>query len=216
MSEATDEAVKTDASQTATNAAQPDVGKPPADTGHRSPDAAQRRRGPPEPRETAPGRSDAQAAVPGPGNAPHRAPSRQEQLEQLTRDVPKPRSRTRPGTSAGPLDPDEVMSEDELWRRAEAEHLERNHAELERAASLGELVAVETALDNDRVAFSEYNEAHPHGFAYVAGRDSPPSIVGYTPLVQQAILDHKIRRVSDEGVIPTGERHESREAARRR
>lgn len=127
---------------------------------------------------------------------------REMQLQDAMRYVPAPRNRRVPTTALGPLEPDEVMTESELWQRAEMEHLQRNQSELERAASQSELIIVESNLNNDRVAFSELDDRHPHGHTYIAGQDSPPQIVARTEGIEQAILDRKIRVVRDnEGVL---------------
>lgn len=147
---------------------------------------------------------------------------REQQLQDAMRYVPAPRNRRVPTTSLGPLEPDEVMSEAELWQRAEMEHLQRNQSELERAASQGELLIVESNLNNDRVAFSEMDDRHPHGHTYIAGNDSPPQIVAKTEGIEQAILDRKIRVVrDDQGVLRQlrrrmGERDDDDEPSRSR
>jgi hypothetical protein len=111
-------------------------------------------------------------------------------------------------TVAGPVDHlDSAMSDKDMWKRSEAQYLKNNQSEVERAAQDAEnaglegLITVKSGLtgDNkDRVAFTEYNPMHPHGFAYVAGSDSPPQIIAMTPEVQSALLASRIVRVDAE------------------
>jgi hypothetical protein len=87
------------------------------------------------------------------------------------------------------------MTEQELWQRAEAAHLQHINDEVERASKLGDLITVVSARNDDKVAFSEQDPAHPGGFAYVAGQDSPPQLIGDTPGAERAILEHQIKKV---------------------
>lgn len=108
-------------------------------------------------------------------------------------------------TSMGPVDYHDVtMTDKDLWKRQEKVYIENNRKEVERAATFCEeqgidgLTTVKSGLVGDnanRVAFTEYNDAHPHGFAFVAGEDSPPSIVALTPAVQAALLQSQIVEV---------------------
>jgi hypothetical protein len=115
-------------------------------------------------------------------------------------------------TSQGPIDHvDPEMRDKDLWKRQEQAHIKHNQDEVERAAKFCEqnglegLTTVKSGLvgiNKDRVAFTEYNDAHPHGFAYVAGSDSPPVIVALTPEVQGALLTSRI--VEAEADVPSG------------
>jgi hypothetical protein len=111
-------------------------------------------------------------------------------------------------TSMGPVDyHDATMTDKDLWKRQEKVYIQTNQREVERAAQFCEeqgiegLTTVKSGLVGDnanRVAFTEYNDAHPHSFAYVAGQDSPPSIVALTPEVQRALLQSQIIEVESE------------------
>jgi hypothetical protein len=133
---------------------------------------------------------------------------------------PQERDLSVPQTVNGPLDhADPSMADKDLWKRQEKAHIERNNSEVERAskaaqtAGYGELIAVRSGLtgsDADRVAFSEIDPIHPHGYAYVAGKDSPPVIIAPTPAVQEALLFHRLVKV--DGPTPVALRERERTA----
>lgn len=116
--------------------------------------------------------------------------------------------KSTPVTVNGPLDhADEGMADRDLWKRQEKAHIERNRSEVDRAtkaskqAGHGELIAVRTGMTGEhanRVAFTEINPIHPHGYAYVAGIDSAPVLIAPTPAAQEALLFHRIVKVAGE------------------
>lgn len=131
----------------------------------------------------------------------------------------QPRDKSVPTTVNGPLDyADPAMSDKDLWKRQEKAHIDLNNSEVERAtqaaeqAGYGPLIAVRSGMTGDnanRVAFTENNPIHPHGYAYVAGQDSAPVIIAKTPAVDEALLFHKIVRI--DAPLPTTfrDRHSS-------
>lgn len=120
---------------------------------------------------------------------------------QPAEEAPVETVQVAPATSLGPTQATEAMSEQEMWKRAEAAHIQHINDEIDRASEYsaqmgyGDLITVVSARNDDRVAFSETDQAHPGGHAYVAGRDSPPQVIGDTPGAEQAILNHQIKKV---------------------